>query len=85
MLTLVGDPAGTRRLSITVSHDAYDVLNRARIAASIADGRERTLAEFVGAIVETFAQDCDPVAETRAVMAQAATRARRADDGDDAA
>ena len=61
---LVSDPAGTQRVAILISQEVYEALNDARIAASARDGRRRTLAEFIGALVEALAQDC-PAAPRR--------------------
>lgn len=62
MLRALDDPPDTRRLAIIVSDDAYDVLNRARIAAAASAGRPaQRMAEFVGDLVEALAQGLDPV------------------------
>lgn len=85
MLRLVDDPPETCRLAIIVSGDAYDVLNRARIAAAVLAGRPpQRMAEFVGALVEAQAQELDLVEIERRIAGAAATAALTAEDCDPA-
>lgn len=62
MLRAVDDPSGTRRVAVVLTEDAYEVLNRARIAAA-RDARRPTptLSAFCGSLLEAVAASTDPV------------------------
>lgn len=75
MLRALDDPEGSHRVAIVLSDDAYDVLNRARIAAGVSGGAPpQRMCDFIGQIVEAVAQGFDPV-EIEQRIAQGASLA----------